>query len=80
MVESFLAAVLNSPPFKPTLGGVLAVLACQKHSSPTQTCRTPRRTSGAVASRRVQGYRQNRELFAGFPDEVIWHDALLSRP
>lgn len=79
MVASFLLAELGSERFGETLARVLA-----RRGLPT-TLLTDADLSDAEANelrRRVlgdfRGYRQNRELFEGFPGEVSWLRVMLS--
>jgi hypothetical protein len=79
MVASFLVGELSSERFEPTIARILArhgpskTLLTNANLSDPEENEQRRRLLGEF-----RGYRQNRELFAGFPDEVSWQQVLLS--
>jgi hypothetical protein len=79
MVASFLVGELSSERFGPTLARVLArrgqskTLVTNANLSDPDENEQRRQVLGEF-----RGYRQNRELFTGFPDEVSWQHAVLS--
>ena len=79
MVASFLLGELSSERFGPALARILAVRRLSKtlltNANPSDPEENEQRRGVLGESR---GYRQNRELFAGFPDEVSWQQVLLS--
>lgn len=79
MVASFLVGELSSERFGPTIARTLA-----RHGQSTTLLTDANLSDPEESEQRRQvlgefrGYRQNRELFAGFPDEVSWQHAVLS--
>jgi len=79
MVASFLVGELSSGRFGPTLARILARRRIPKtlltHADLTDPEENEQRRQVLGEFR---GYRQDRELFAGFPDEVSWQHVVLS--
>ncbi|MDX6239127.1 MAG: hypothetical protein QOG10_3942 [Kribbellaceae bacterium] len=79
MVASFLVGELSSERFGSTLTRVLARIGHSRALLTNANLSDPKENE---QRRRVlgefRGYRQNRELFEGFPDEVGWQHVLLS--
>jgi hypothetical protein len=79
MVATFLAGELRSERFGPTIAQIL-----EKHGLPTTLITQPNLSDPEENQQRGQmlgefrGYREDRELFTGFPDEVSWEHVLLS--
>jgi hypothetical protein len=79
MIGSFLLGELSSARFGPTLARILArrghskTLLTNANLSDPEENEQRRQLLGEF-----RGYGQNRELFAGFPDEVSWQHAVLS--
>src|SRR5215211_4077633 len=79
MVASFLVGELSSERFGPTIARILATggqfktLLTNPNLSDPEENEQRRQVLGDF-----RGYRQNRELFTGFPDEVSWQHVLLS--
>jgi hypothetical protein len=79
MVASFLVAELGSRRFGPAISRTLA-----RHGLSTTLLTDPALSDPRENEQRLRvlgefrGYRQNRELFTGFPDQLDWQQVLLS--
>jgi len=80
MVASFLVGELSSERFGPTIARILASHGQPKALLTNANLSDPEENEqrGRVLGE-FRGYRQNRELFTGFPDELSWQQVLLSR-
>jgi hypothetical protein len=79
MVATFLAGELSSERFGPTLARILA-----KHGLPPTVLTNGNLSNSEENEQRrrllgeFRGYQEDREQFAGFPDDVAWQRVLLS--
>lgn len=80
MVAAFLKAELESERFSGELRKVLQSLSIDEQIIATPNIRDePQNQLRAKVLGDYRGYKQNREIFTNFPDNLTWYEAELSR-